>query len=254
MTTSTLFHLVTRCALGASLALSAAAHAQAPAPATAPSSQQIIDALKGGKTRGMRNLGVSEAPVAPAAAAPAPAPSAPTAAPASAAQAPAIAVQAPASAVQAPAIAVQAPASATPSPAPVKPVAAPARPAATAVAEPVWPVKPASIDLAIQFGFNSNQILPESQKMLEQLAQALISPDLAGMRFLIEGHTDGKGLASYNQKLSQLRAEQVKRILVKYKVAPARLVAEGKGSSEPLNANNIEAPENRRVRITSLEH
>lgn len=110
-----------------------------------------------------------------------------------------------------------------------------------------------SIDLAIQFEFNSNRIKAESMKMLEDLSMALNSKELQGVSFMVEGHTDGVGSNAYNMRLSQLRADQVKGILVNKKVAAKRLKSVGKGFSEPLNANDIRSPENRRVRIISME-
>lgn len=120
-------------------------------------------------------------------------------------------------------------------------------------AAPVAAARPSpSIDLALQFEYNSAKMTRDSQKTLVELAKALASPELAKLHFLVQGHTDGKGLAAYNMKLSQARAEQVKRLLVQNKIAATRLTAEGKGATEPLDANNIEAAENRRVRIISL--
>ena len=110
-----------------------------------------------------------------------------------------------------------------------------------------------SIDLAIQFEFGSSRITRASQKILDTLAVALTAPELADMRFRIEGHTDSKGAPAYNQKLSQARADEVKRTLVKHRIAADRLVPEGKAATEPLNRNDTTAPENRRVRIVHLE-
>lgn len=110
-----------------------------------------------------------------------------------------------------------------------------------------------SIDLAIQFEFNSAAVSRDSKKILETLADALASPRLAQSTFQIEGHTDSKGKASYNQTLSQARANEVKRFLTARNISKERLVALGKGSSEPLNRTDTTASENRRVRIISLE-
>lgn len=89
--------------------------------------------------------------------------------------------------------------------------------------------------------------------MLDDLAIALNSSALQGVHFLVEGHTDGVGASAYNMRLSQLRADQVKNILVRKRVASSRLKSVGKGFSEPLNASDIQSPENRRVRIISME-
>lgn len=131
---------------------------------------------------------------------------------------------------------------------PAEPSAAPAPTAA-----PAAPPQPNSISLAIQFERNSDKVQPASMQTLATLAAAMKSPELSKLRFRLEGHTDGTGQAAYNRKLSALRAEQVKRVLVINQVAPERLVTEGKGSSELANPADPGAPENRRVRIVSLE-
>lgn len=210
--------------LALGLPLTAPGQTPAGAAPDAPSAQQIIDALKPKKPR-LRNLGVEpvQAPDAQGGAAPANTLPAPGPVPAAPISQPA---PAPAAAISQPA------------PAP----AAPSRDNAAA-----------SIDLALQFEFNSDRITPASQKTLEALAQALLAPELSQSRFRIEGHTDSKGLASYNQRLSRMRADQVKRILVKHRVGAERLVAQGMGSTAPINPNDSTAPENRRVRIVSLD-
>lgn len=68
----------------------------------------------------------------------------------------------------------------------------------------------------------------------------------------MEGHTDAKGRADYNLKLSQQRADAVRAFLANNGVADARLAAAGKGSSELANTNDPMAAENRRVRIVNL--
>lgn len=125
------------------------------------------------------------------------------------------------------------------------PGVAPSAPAAAPAPVP-------SINLAIQFEVNSDRVLPASMKLLANLAQALQTPELLTMRFLVEGHTDGNGKPAYNKRLSAQRAEQVKRALVQQHVDASRIVAEGKGSSELLNPAMPGAPENRRVRIVML--
>ncbi len=122
--------------------------------------------------------------------------------------------------------------------------------ATTATAVPA--VKP-SLSLLIQFDFNSAQIRSESQQALLNLSHALNSPELAPSKFAVEGHTDAKGQADYNQKLSQQRAEAVQAFLVKNGVTVARLTAAGKGSTQLANAANPLGAENRRVRIVNLD-
>jgi len=119
---------------------------------------------------------------------------------------------------------------------------------ATANAAPVRP----SLSLQIQFDFNSAKVRAESQQALSNLAQALRSPELLAANFAVEGHTDAKGRADYNQKLSQSRAEAVREYLMQQGVDAGRLQASGKGASELANSSDPYAAENRRVRIVNL--
>ncbi len=110
-----------------------------------------------------------------------------------------------------------------------------------------------SLSLQIQFGFDSAEVAPDSRQALLELARALQSQALAGSRFSIEGHTDAKGRADYNQALSQRRADAVRALLAAQGVDAARLVAQGKGASEPADPQDPEAAVNRRVRIVNLD-
>lgn len=109
------------------------------------------------------------------------------------------------------------------------------------------------ISLAIPFDFNSAKLSPGGAKALDQLGKALTSEQLAGLKFSVEGHTDAKGSPTYNQKLSQARADEVRRYLIAaHGVEAVRLAASGKASSELANPGDPLAAENRRVRIVTL--
>jgi len=102
----------------------------------------------------------------------------------------------------------------------------------------------------IQFDTGSARIRPESTPTLEDIARMLEShPNL---RIGIEGHTDATGSVSANQSLSQQRAEAVRQYLSSEEgIAPSRLIAIGKGESNPVASNDT--PEgrqsNRRVEL-----
>lgn len=115
------------------------------------------------------------------------------------------------------------------------------------------PAEPPSIDLTIEFGFASASVRAESRPLLEHLAEALQSPELQRSKFLIEGHTDAVGSAASNLKLSVDRAEEVRRILVVSGVMPSRITTAGRGATQPANAADPNAGENRRVRIVNLQ-
>lgn len=117
--------------------------------------------------------------------------------------------------------------------------------------EPAGP-KP-SLSLLIQFDFDSARLRDESRPALDNLARALRSEELKTSKFAIEGHTDAKGRPDYNQRLSQQRAETILKYMVMQGVQPERMTAMGKGSSEPANAADPLAAENRRVRIVNTD-
>ena len=104
----------------------------------------------------------------------------------------------------------------------------------------------------VYFEKNSSKILPESEDELNRLAQGLEKfPEL---RFEIEGHTDTRGSASYNLRLSQERADAVRHELIQRGVAADRLTAKGYGESQPMTQerNEEEVLRNRRVEMRVL--
>lgn len=108
-----------------------------------------------------------------------------------------------------------------------------------------------SIDLTIQFDLDSSVIREESKKPLQDLATALRDGRLGSFKFQVEGHTDSRGTAAYNEALSARRAESVANFLSTEGVELARLVPVGKGFSEPINTIDTKAAINRRVRIVT---
>jgi len=110
------------------------------------------------------------------------------------------------------------------------------------------------IDLEVTFEFNSAVIGPKAVPTLVTLGRALGNPQLKGASFLIGGHTDAAGSDSYNQSLSERRAEAVKTYLVEqFKLSPNQLLAIGFGRSELKNTANPLAAENRRVQVVNVE-
>jgi outer membrane protein OmpA-like peptidoglycan-associated protein len=98
------------------------------------------------------------------------------------------------------------------------------------------------------FATGKSVIQTRSFKMLDQVAQVLQQhPEVDKM--VIEGHTDDRGNAEANRKLSQARAEAVKGYLVSKGVAPSRLEAKGYGPDRALASNKTEKGRaaNRRV-------
>ena len=110
------------------------------------------------------------------------------------------------------------------------------------------------IDLEIYFNYNSADIAQRAVPDLEKLGRALTDPDLRGSVFLVSGHTDAKGGEEYNQKLSERRAQAVKKFLMeRFNIGDDSLVAAGYGKEQLKNVSDPFGAENRRVQIVNLE-
>lgn len=115
------------------------------------------------------------------------------------------------------------------------------------------PAQPVYSDLPmITFEFDSADLKPEARQVLDQLAAALESEQLGSSRFVIEGHTDAVGDETYNQALSQRRAQAVRQYLASKQVDVSRLQTVGKGETELLESADGEAAIQRRVRVINL--
>lgn len=109
------------------------------------------------------------------------------------------------------------------------------------------------IDIDINFAFASDKPLSSSMAIIEIISNALKSPQLAGNRFLVAGHTDTVGSASSNLTLSNKRAAAVRQILIsKYHIDPRRLVAVGFGFDRLKIERDPLSSQNRRVEIVNL--
>jgi OOP family OmpA-OmpF porin len=94
---------------------------------------------------------------------------------------------------------------------------------------------------------NSTDLTANSYPSLIELADSLkTNPDL---NLLIEGHTDNIGNSAYNLKLSEERAEAVKKVLVSHGISESRIQVKGFGDTRPIATNESAKgrAENRRV-------
>lgn len=107
-----------------------------------------------------------------------------------------------------------------------------------------------SMDLFVQFAFNSADLLPQGRRQLDELGKALNSRSLQKWGFELAGHTDAVGSADYNIRLSLERANAVKHYLVvKHGLNPERLQPLGLGFSRPAKPSDPTAAVNRRVEV-----
>jgi outer membrane protein OmpA-like peptidoglycan-associated protein len=88
----------------------------------------------------------------------------------------------------------------------------------------------------VLFDFDKADILPKALPALERVAIVLKSYPNAACT--IEGHTDGKGLKDYNQKLSERRAVSVKTWLSAHGISSA-MATRGWGAEKPVAPNTL---------------
>jgi len=110
------------------------------------------------------------------------------------------------------------------------------------------------IDLEIQFDYNSAEISRTAMPAVQELGKALTDPSLKGATLVVAGHTDGVGGNSFNQDLSERRAETIKRYLIdKYGLAGKNLIAVGYGKTKLKDAANPTDAINRRVQVVNMD-
>ena len=103
------------------------------------------------------------------------------------------------------------------------------------------------VDRTLLFDFGKATIKPSSFVALDELAESLLKSPEKGLEII--GHTDNVGSASVNLKLSQERANAVKKYLLSKGIEESRLVAIGKGMTEPIADNNTEEGRNKNRRV-----
>jgi outer membrane protein OmpA-like peptidoglycan-associated protein len=108
-----------------------------------------------------------------------------------------------------------------------------------------------AVDLAadVLFDFDKADLKPAAETTLQNLLQVVNSRPNATVG--IEGHTDVRGEALYNQALSLQRAQAVSAWLAAHGVSSGRIKATGAGEGRPLRTGDTEADHqaNRRVEI-----
>lgn len=120
-----------------------------------------------------------------------------------------------------------------PAPAPTAPVPAPPPvPVPVVVPPPAPRFQKYTLSVTELFAFDSAE-LRKSQAKLDEIANVLMNDSMID-DVLIIGYTDRIGSDKYNQKLSERRAEAVKKYLVNKGVKANRLMTKGKGKANPI--------------------
>jgi len=132
------------------------------------------------------------------------------------------------------------PAAYTPPPPPVQqPPATPATPPAAAV----------PTTYQVFFDFNRADVDPSARPVIAQAASNAKRGNVT--RIMVTGHTDTVGSDRYNQRLSERRADAVRREMIRQGVPADEIVTVGRGKTDLAvpTPNGVREPRNRRVVI-----
>lgn len=104
----------------------------------------------------------------------------------------------------------------------------------------------------VSFEFDHASIPVSELDKLSNFLRRIDSSNL--MHIQVEGHTDSKGSAKYNKKLSHRRAKAVRDYLIQHGIQPSKISHKGFGEAFPLEANDAEEhrSKNRRTEIIPL--
>lgn len=99
------------------------------------------------------------------------------------------------------------------------------------------------------FAFDSAELDAQSRAALDAAVSVIKSH--SGVKMDVVGYTDSSGPESYNQKLSERRAQAAIDYLVSKGVAPGQLNAVGRGEADPVASNDTRdgRSRNRRVKL-----
>ncbi|MEQ8552639.1 MAG: OmpA family protein [Cyclobacteriaceae bacterium] len=106
-----------------------------------------------------------------------------------------------------------------------------------------------TFDSGLLFDVDSYSVKSETKDNLKELSETLKKYE--NTNILIEGHTDATGSDSYNQTLSEQRANSVSNFLIANNVGNGRITTMGYGESQPVADNSSSAgrADNRRVEV-----
>jgi outer membrane protein OmpA-like peptidoglycan-associated protein len=126
-----------------------------------------------------------------------------------------------------------------PPPPPPMPIATPA------------PLPAAPKVFIVFFDWDKDTITAEGQQIIQQAADAYKSG--APVQIQVTGYTDRSGSPGYNQRLSERRANNVAKALVRLGVPQNQMAVSGRGENDNRvpTADGVREPQNRRVEITA---
>jgi outer membrane protein OmpA-like peptidoglycan-associated protein len=116
----------------------------------------------------------------------------------------------------------------------------------------VRPTIDRSVGVEVRFPTASAELTPAARSQLDPIGKVLAARNgkLNPGEIVIEGHTDARGGAELNRKLSEQRAKAVVEHLISaYKVEPNSLQAVGRGKDQLREGSRPDSEVNRRVEL-----
>ena len=103
----------------------------------------------------------------------------------------------------------------------------------------------------VNFDFDRAEISSDARRILDDIAASMSRPEASQLRLILTGNTDAIGGESYNNRLSERRAESVRAYLASKGITESRLTPRAAGEGNPVatNANPEGRATNRRVLI-----
>lgn len=103
----------------------------------------------------------------------------------------------------------------------------------------------------IQFGLNQTKVEQKFYPEIEKIANFL--KDNPESTVMIEGHTDDSGAASYNQMISEKRAQAIADVLINtFEISDSRVEAIGYGEERPFVENDTAAHREANRRVVAI--
>lgn len=105
----------------------------------------------------------------------------------------------------------------------------------------------------VNFELSRSTLTKASRPILDEAVKVLLQ--FPSIRIEVSGHTDNSGGRDTNMRLSQNRAEAVKKYLVEHGVDEGRIITRGAGPDEPIDSNSTREgrASNRRIEFRVLE-
>jgi outer membrane protein OmpA-like peptidoglycan-associated protein len=107
----------------------------------------------------------------------------------------------------------------------------------------------------VEFDLNRATLRPSATVILDEVVQFLNTPHNRNLRYEVGGHTDSRGSARRNERLSRERAEAVRTYLIGRSIDGFRMTSRGYGPRVPIESNATEEgrQSNRRVELNEID-